>query len=196
MSTRRDRTRERVLDTAWRLLVERGYHQVSLEEIAREAGITRQALHRWHFRSKAELLLALVRRVDEVIGVSEGLARYRAAVTAQAAIEAAARMQAEMEPRLRPIAQVLYAAREADPAAKAAWDDRMRGRRAEALALAQRLKREGMMRHGWTVEEAADVIVALFSVHVHEYLVAERGWSAGRFSRRMAQILKAVLLKP
>jgi AcrR family transcriptional regulator len=196
MSTKGQRTRERLLDTATHLLIERGYHQVSLDLIAREAGISRQALHRWHFRTKAELLLALVRRVDEVVGVPVGLAAYRAAADGLAAIIAAAHMQAEMEPRIYPLAQVLYSARDSDPDARAAWDDRVRSRQAEAIDLAHRLRREGLLHEGWSEEEAGDLIALIFSVHVHEYLVSERGWSAERFGRRMAEVLTAALVGP
>lgn len=196
VSTRATRTRHRILDAAWRLLADRGYHQVTLDEIAGEAGISRQALHRWHFRSKGDLLLALVRRIDAVIGVPEGLARFRQAASGIEAIEAAAQMQAEVEPRLARIALVLYSAREVDPAARAAWDDRIHGRWTVARELAERLRREGLLRSDWAVKEAADLIGAVFSVHVHEYLVGNRGWSAADFSRRTADVLKAALLAP
>jgi len=177
-------------------MIERGYHQVSLDLIARESGISRQALHRWHFRTKAELLLALVRRVDELAGVPVGLAAYRAAADGRAAIIAAAQMQAEMEPRIYPIARVLYSARDSDPDARGAWDDRLRSRQAEALNLASRLRKEGLLREGWSEEEAGDLLAVIFSVHVHEYLVSERGWSAERFGRRMAEVLTAALVDP
>lgn len=188
------KTRDRILEASWHLLAERGYHQVSLEEIAREAGISRQALHRWHFRSKRDLLLALVQWIDRSIGVPDGLARVRAADSADTAIEAAAAMQADVEPKLARMADVLYSAREADPAARAAWDDRMQGRWRAAFDLADRLRRDGVLRPDWTVEEAADLIAAVFSVHVHAYLVDERRWSADQFRRRTGDLLKATLL--
>ena len=60
MSSRRQRTRSNILDSALRLLVERGYHGVGKEEVARDAGVSRQALYQ-HFKSKSELLVALAR---------------------------------------------------------------------------------------------------------------------------------------
>ena|SRR2546428_4125198 len=131
----------------------------------------------------------------EIIGVPEGLAQFRAAASGEKAIEAAARMQAEMEPQLAGIVHAVYAARDSDPAARTAWDDRMRGRRRVARELAERLHREGVLRQDWTREDAADLIAAVFSVHVHSYLVGERGWSADRFRRRTADVLKSTLLR-
>ncbi len=58
------------MDSALRLLVERGYYGVGLEEVARDAGVSRQALY-LHFKSKSELLVAMARYNDENLNVSE-----------------------------------------------------------------------------------------------------------------------------
>ena len=190
MSTRKAQTRERILDAAWRLLVERGYHSVGLDEVAREAGISRQALYRWHFGSKSELLLALVGHVNERIGVPRELERYRQAPTALAALEAAVAMQSRMEARVYEISRVLYSVRREEPAAEAAWQDVVRGRHAEASRLARRLQEEGVLAEGWAAKDAADLIWALLSVHIHEYLVVERGWTEKHFADAISRLLR------
>lgn len=55
-------TRETLLDAAEDLFFERGVARSSLEQIARQAGMTRGAVY-WHFRNKADLFLAMVERV-------------------------------------------------------------------------------------------------------------------------------------
>lgn len=58
-SERRAKTRRALLDAAAALFAERGYHKVSLDEIAARAGLTRGALH-YNFGGKADLLLTLL----------------------------------------------------------------------------------------------------------------------------------------
>ena len=56
------RTRERILDTAEREFQRRGVSRTSLEEMARAAGVTRGAIY-WHFKDKADLFNAMMKRV-------------------------------------------------------------------------------------------------------------------------------------
>ena len=54
-------TREKILDTAERLIGEQGYAATSLRQIITEAGVNLAAVH-YHFGSKEELLDAVVMR--------------------------------------------------------------------------------------------------------------------------------------
>ncbi len=58
MSPHDDR-RARILRSAARVLLERGYDRASMDEISREAGLTKPGLY-YHFRSKTELLFAVM----------------------------------------------------------------------------------------------------------------------------------------
>lgn len=60
-SRRENRTAERILDIAERLLQTRGFNNFSYADIAKELGITTASLH-YHFPSKAELGQALITR--------------------------------------------------------------------------------------------------------------------------------------
>ena len=74
MSTRKEDTRYRLFEAARKLLLKRGFHGVGLEDIAEAAGVSRQAVYKSHFASKADLLLELVRHVH----VAENLDELRA----------------------------------------------------------------------------------------------------------------------
>ena len=52
-------TRQEILDTALELFADQGYDKTSLREIAERIGVTKAALY-YHFRSKEDILLALV----------------------------------------------------------------------------------------------------------------------------------------
>jgi len=53
--------REQLIDVAHAVVAQRGFHAVSIEAVAREAGITRPVVY-GHFRDLADLLEALVER--------------------------------------------------------------------------------------------------------------------------------------
>lgn len=193
MSTREE-TRERILAAARRLLVERGYHGAGIDAIAREAGITRQAVYLHHFASKTELLLALLDYVDRAEGVA---ALFRPVEEARTGLEALDRLVhavAEVWPRVGKLARVLDSARLADPAAEVAWQSRAKLRRQGVERLMRRLKRERVLVPGWSVESAADTVLMALSAQSHQLLVSEFGWTPAQFERRMRRILRATLV--
>jgi AcrR family transcriptional regulator len=57
-------TRERILDVALDLFIEKGYDKTSLREIAEQLGFTKAALY-YHFASKEDILIALHMRLHE-----------------------------------------------------------------------------------------------------------------------------------
>ena len=70
---RRQATRRRLIEAAGAVFARRGYAAASVEEIAREAGLSTGAIY-WHFEGKDELFLAMaeafaVNRVRELTGV-------------------------------------------------------------------------------------------------------------------------------
>ena len=193
MSSRRQRTRIRILESARRLLEERGYHGVGLEEVARDARVSRQAVY-LHFGSKAELLVATAQHVDELVGIYELLRPVREAKTALEALDAGVAAYAAIEPQIYDVASIGYAARRSNEAAEAAWQDRMAFRRQGIRQGMERLQGEGLLADGWTVDEAADFAWALLSLHTYEYLVVERKWPIDQFVRRLRTILRSILV--
>lgn len=69
-------TRERILEVAARLFVERGYAGTSVRDIAKELGIANPSLY-YHFKSKEEMLAELLAeplgRVERAVEEAEGL---------------------------------------------------------------------------------------------------------------------------
>src|SRR3984957_14172445 len=57
-------TRERILDAALNLFIEKGFDKTSLREIAEQLGVTKAALY-YHFTSKDDILMALHLRLHE-----------------------------------------------------------------------------------------------------------------------------------
>ncbi len=71
-----EKTRTEILDAAETVFLEKGAASTSLEEIAREAGVTRGAVY-WHFANKADIIDALIERTrfpqqDTIARIAEG----------------------------------------------------------------------------------------------------------------------------
>ena len=75
-------TARQILEAAQKLFLDSGYDNVSLDEIAAAAGVTRGAIH-WHFKNKQGLLLALR---HQAIGPFEELAENMAACPGKASL--------------------------------------------------------------------------------------------------------------
>jgi len=193
MSTRTEDTKRKILEAARRLLLQRGFHGVAMAEIASEAGVSRQAVY-LHFHSKPELLVAMAEYGDREAGVPEILSRLSQATTPAEIVNAGVAAYAEIQPRIHDIATVVYAARQSDPAAEAAWQNRMAARRTGIKHDMERLQGMGALAEGWTADEAADFAWALLSLHTYEYLVVERGWPIDRFVERLQETLRQTLL--
>ncbi len=164
-----------------------------MAEIAEEAGVSRQAVY-LHFSSKPELLVAVADFVDEEAGVPAILSRLSQAKTPADIVNSGVSAYAEIQPRIYDIATIVYAARRSDPAAEAAWQNRMAARRTGIRHDIERLQETGALADGWTVDEAADLVWALLSLQTYEYLVIERDWPIDRFVERLQEILRRTLL--
>ncbi|MGP0170802.1 TetR family transcriptional regulator [Pseudomonas sp. NCHU5208] len=78
-----EKTRVAILNAAEQLFLERGVAHTSLEQIAREAGVTRGAVY-WHFQNKAHLFHEMLNQVRLPL---EPLAEQLAAVDGMASLQ-------------------------------------------------------------------------------------------------------------
>ncbi len=95
-------TKEKILDTAERMIGERGYAATSLRQIIAEAGVNLAAVH-YHFGSKEDLLDAVVAR--KVTPVNEGRIARLDRVEAEAG-NGPARVEQILEAFFLPTAEV------------------------------------------------------------------------------------------
>ncbi|HVH65145.1 MAG TPA: helix-turn-helix domain-containing protein [Candidatus Acidoferrum sp.] len=189
MSSRKEQTRERILKATLRLLLEHGFRGFSLERVAREAGVTRQAVY-LHFQSKARLLEALV----VYIPIVEGEPPIEVMPAADA-MNQVVRFTAGYLPRIDRFVRLIHAVRDDVPEAAAAWRRRAQMLRHRSRKIVKRMAREGALADGWSVEEAADVFWAVAGWPVYDYLVLELGWSPARYQRALAKLVRATFIK-
>jgi AcrR family transcriptional regulator len=195
MSTRKDDTRYRLFEAARKLLLKRGFHGVGLEDIAEPAGVSRQAVYKSHFASKADLLLQLVRHVHVAENLDELTRPVSKAKTAIEMLEATIRASVKIEARVHELSLILAAAAVSDAGAAAAWRDRMELRRGALRAAVSRLKAEGRLRRNWQVEQAVDVLDSLLSVDTYQRLAKERSWTQEELIQKVRELCAAFLLE-
>jgi AcrR family transcriptional regulator len=195
------RTRRAIVTAAHDLFVAQGYAATTIDAIAQAARVSRRTVFN-SVGGKAVLLkLALdwaITGDDEPIPLADRPAvkaikaepdpRKRLALWAQTVVDVAA--------RVAPISEVLTVAADVDPAAAHLLADAARGRMSGAAAFVHHLAAQDGLAAHVTEQHAADLCWALMDGHLYRLLVAQRGWTAGDFTRWLTDSLAATLLRP
>ena len=165
-----------------------------MAEVAEAAGVSRQALY-MHYSSRAGLLVALVRWMDEESGIVTQCAAALDDEDPLAALRRFLTLWLRYVATIQPVASALLAVRRGDSDASAAWEDRMAQLRAGHRRAARRLEEAGLLRDGLNATMAADLSWAMSSVPVWEQLAVDRRWSARRVERYLVDAIAAALIK-
>ena len=192
MSSNRINTKTRILDVTWRLL-ESGNTAIRMADIAKEAGVSRQALY-LHFPTRAELLVATTRHIDKVKNIDQRLARSRSASTGIERLQAFVEAWGGYIPEIHGISVALRAMRNTDKEAAAAWEDRMQAVRQGCEAAVRAISEDGYLKKELTEVTAIDLLWTLLSVENWERLVLECCWSQSEYEQTLKQISEATLL--
>lgn len=192
MSSENPNTRLRILDAAWSLL-ETGGSKVRMSDIAKAAGVSRQAVY-LHFPSRAELLVAVTRHIDEVKEVDTRLAASRAATSGPARLALYIDAWGGYIPEIYGVGRALMAMQDSDEEAGTAWEARMQAVRHGCVAAVAALARDGLLRPGLTEERAADLLWMLLSVRNWEHLTRSAGWSQADYLAAMKDIAARALI--
>jgi AcrR family transcriptional regulator len=194
------RTQQRVVDTAHRLLLERGYAGLAMADLAAEAGVSVPLLYKV-FGPKPQL----VKRVYDVLlagDVDPVPVAQRPALQALAAdpdprgkLTRYAAISRAMLERAGPLTSALLAAaRAGEPELQTFAATIDRERLAGATALAAHLAETGALATGLRVQRARDLIWLHTAPDTYRLLVLERGWTLDQYEQWFAASLAAALL--
>ena len=186
-------TRTRILKTTERILEQHGGRGVRMADIARQAGISRQAVY-LHFASRAELLEATTRFIDSELGLEERLAPSRAAQSGRERLALYVGFWGNYIPEIYGVAKALLLALDTDEAAAAAWRDRMAAMRDGCRAAVDMLYAEGDLAEAWTPDTATDLLWTMLSVESWEQLTVECGWTHREYIERMKLAAERMLV--
>ncbi|MEM8681901.1 MAG: TetR/AcrR family transcriptional regulator [Pseudomonadota bacterium] len=187
MSSEINETRRRILDATAQSLVESRGRGAKMGEIAKAAGISRQAVY-LHFASRSELLIAAFRHLGDSLDVKSRLAPSRTAKTGVERVERYIEFWGSYLPEIYGLAKALLIAQDTDVAAADAWRDRMVAMRDGCRAAIDALVADGMLADEWKRDEAIDAFMALLQVSNWEYLTQECGWTNERYIERMKKL--------
>ncbi|MBX3274350.1 MAG: TetR family transcriptional regulator [Sandaracinaceae bacterium] len=193
-ATRADATRALLLAAAAEALRE-GDAGFSMGEVARRAGVTRQAVY-LHFRHRGELLVAAIAEINAELGLEAHLREVMEAPSGPQALDRLVATLVRHGARTRAVARALRRHLEDDPEARAAWARRGPGRAAAVRRVTRRLGAEGALRDDLAPADAAGLVTAIVSADAIEALVEGRGWSLARTAEALGRAVRAALLAP
>ncbi|MEH6525954.1 MAG: TetR/AcrR family transcriptional regulator [Sneathiella sp.] len=186
-------TRTRILQATLDLLSDGKAHAVRMTDIAKQAGISRQAVY-LHFDNRADLLIAATLYLDELKGSDDRLIPSRTAKSGIERLEAFVEGWANYIPEIFGIGKALIAMREEDEAAATAWDKRMRDMREGCEAAILALKKDRQLRPEFSPEEATDILWTLISLRNWEQMRIECGWSQEQYIRVMLATVRRLFV--
>ena len=193
-------TRRRIVDTAARVFVERGYTGATIPLIAAEAGVAVETVYR-SATGKAGLLREAIQatlaggaqRAELPVTQRPGIQRVMEETNPRRQLRAYAATQPGVWSRVGPLLRVLNEAA-GEPALAQLRDElaeqRLHGLRDFANLLAER----GALKPGLTVDKARDLIWTLCAQGNYDALVTARGWSHEDYREWLAEALAAALL--
>lgn len=188
----RNNSRVQILDAALALIARRGEANVTMAEIGKAAGVSRQAVY-LNFADRADLMLALVRYVDERRGLAQELEKIGKAATGLEAVKALVSLQARSNPQLWSVVRAFDAVRRTDPEVEKSWQDRLNARLKGCRRIVARLMKDGVLRKGIKQRFAAEILWSVTSLRGWEDLVVQRGWSAAQYEKHIYEMLRVTL---
>jgi AcrR family transcriptional regulator len=192
MSTKKQQTRERLLEAAWKRL-ERG-DRARLEDVGTDVGVSRQAVY-LHFGSRGGMLLALVEAIDERLGLAERLRAAQASGDPVEQLERTLALGAQYEAEIHGVAMAFLRLHAEDEDVRAAFENRMERRRQSYAAIVRRIALAGRLRKDWSIREIVDALWEAGSPSSYQHLVVERGWTPSRYGEWLIWLGRSFLKK-
>jgi AcrR family transcriptional regulator len=185
-------TRRRILEAARRLLVQRGYGQVTMQGIAREAAVAYQTVFA-QFGSKLQLALELCASEFPHVGQTVAmLADSRDAGNPEAWLQT---MGAFARKLYEPCAEILRFMRESgDPDLISRYKEIDAGRLQLLAELGPQLEETTRLRPGMSGKAAVDLVWSMTSPTTYEQLVLDRGWTPEQFESWLGAALVNLIL--
>ncbi|MCZ6584543.1 MAG: TetR/AcrR family transcriptional regulator [Gammaproteobacteria bacterium] len=194
MSSKKLDTRTRILVATVEMLEAHGGRGVRMGDIAKAAEISRQAIY-LHFASRAELLEATTKYLDEVLDLDRRLVPSREAKSGVERLALYIEFWGRYVPEIYAVAKALLLVQDTDDAAAAAWKDRMLAMRAGCRAAVDALHSDGDLAPEWTPKRATDALWTMLLVPNWETLTGECGWSTQQYVRWMKILTKRAFVK-
>jgi AcrR family transcriptional regulator len=185
-------TRQRILEAARRLMVGGAYSQVTMHDIAREAGVAYQTVYS-QFGNKLQLALDLC--TSEFPHVGKTVAMLVEARDSHDP-EGWLRTMGPFARRLyEPCAEVLRFMRESgEPELIGRYREIERGRFERLVELGPQLEETGRLRPRLSGGQAVDLVWEMSGPETYAHLVLDRGWTPDQFEAWLGAALVDLVL--
>ena len=188
--------RAHILETAWRLVGERGVQEVTVADIAAASGVSRQLVYH-HFESRAGLLVAMTRHHDTTSGFRTRLVATAGGLAPVEGLETALRLWLRLRARGPPHragarGRAHHGRRGRARPGATAWTTSTR----PSASPSSGSTAPAASADGWTVDTAADWVYARSHVSTWQHLVADRGWPASDYVERTIASIMAEVVAP
>ena len=192
-------TRQRILETARDLVVDRGYRGTTIAELARRSDVHVDTIYELVGRKPVILRELVERAISGTDRPLDPIERdYVQQITAEpdagGKLDLYAAAMRRILARLAPLFLALRDASDTDPEAAQVWSQISERRAANMRLLAADLLATGQLRNDLTVDEVADTIWATNSPDLHRLLVEDRGWSPDHYQEWLANSWRRLFL--
>jgi AcrR family transcriptional regulator len=187
----RNRTQLAILQAAEAVFKERGYGAATMQSVADSAGVSLPTVY-LYFRSKPDLVRSLAELVTSSADLS--VEHVLAETDANRQLEIGAGILRTLHERSEVVADILRTASGADPKLSREWRLWQDRHLAAVRAVAQSLAKRGALRSDLDVRSATDVLYTIGGPETFRQLVRERGWTAERYERWLAEAGQRLLL--
>ena len=186
-------TRETVLKVALSVFSAKGYAATSLEDIAREAGVTRGAIY-WHFKSKADLYNTLVESVSARANtvVQEAAAEGGSLTEVLQRIFVRQMTLIEEDTELRALAELMLFKTGPARALASGRKKQIESGKALIAEIAEVMRqgiRQGVLRSDLDPDNIARAFLALQNGAIQLWLLAPKSFSLKKSAEGLASIL-------
>jgi AcrR family transcriptional regulator len=193
-------TRQRIIDAARALILERGYRATTIAAIADQAGVNADSVYALVGRKPTvlrELIEQALSGTDHEVAAEDRahIQAVRAETDPAKKLAMYARAVRSTQQRMAPLFLALRDASSTEPEAQQVWQEISDRRAANMRKLARELRERGGLRPGLSVEQAADIVWAMNSSELFVLLTIERGWSVKRYERWLADSWCRLLLR-
>lgn len=193
MSSQESKTRSNILEAAWKLMEQSQGYGVRMGDIAKAAGISRQAVY-LHFENRTDLLIATLKYVDEIKGLDERLSVLGKAKDSVDLLEKLIEVWGNYIPEIYGIAKPVMATRDTDEAHAAAWAGCIDCLRGACRDVIKALKADKKLASGWSVDSATEVLLVQLSIQTWEQFTQEESWPQSQYIKRTKLLLQRTLV--
>jgi AcrR family transcriptional regulator len=192
-------TRQRIVEAARELVLERGYRATTIAEVALQAGVNVDTVYELVGRKPVllrEIIEQAISGADHAVVAEERdyVMAIRAEPDPAMKLAIYAHAMRETLARIAPLFLALRDASSTEPDAREVWQEISDRRAANMRKLVRDLRDAGGLRKGLSMEDAADVLWVTNSSELYVMLTDERGWSPGRYERWLADAWCRLLL--